>query len=65
MTVTFAVNSMADVERVDTSELETIGDATGNDILREVARGETVQRVTASRMARGEVRGWTFGGDVD
>jgi len=65
MAMTFAVESMADVEKVDTSGLDTIGDATGNDILRDIARGEKVQRVRSGRQLAGEVRGWTMGGRVD
>jgi len=65
MAIEFAVKSMADVERIDTSALDTIGDATGNDILRDIARGEKVQRVRSGRQSRGEVRGWTMGGRVD
>lgn len=65
MTVTFAVDTMADVEHVDTAQLDTMGDTMGNDILRDIARGEKVQRVTARGMAAGEVRGWTMGGRVD
>ena len=65
MAITFAVDSMADVEHVDTSALDTIGDATGNDILRDIARGEKVQRVQSGRQMTGEIRGWTMGGNVD
>lgn len=65
MAITFAVDTMADVEQVDTSGLDVMGDTMGNDILRDIARGEKVQRVTARGMVAGEVRGWTMGGRVD
>ena len=65
MTITWAVDSIADVEHVDTAALETVGDALGNDILRDIARGEKVQRVRSGLQTTGEVRGWTMGGRVD
>lgn len=62
-------NTIANVEHVDTTvdttTLETVGDAVGNDILVDIARGEKVGRVSSGRAMRGEVRGWTMGGRVD
>ncbi len=67
MTMTMHVDTMADVERVDTSttDLETVGEGIGNESLTSIARGEKVGRVSAGQRARGEVRGWTMGGRVD
>lgn len=71
MTITMHVDNITDVEHVDTTglettQLETIGNEMGNDILAGIARGEKVGRVSSVRRGMsGEMRGWTLGGRVD